>query len=528
MADRLQLARKHREVLEALLREHLPDVEVWAYGSRVSGKNHDGSDLDLVLRGPGLKEIPFGKLGDFEEAVRESTIPFLVEARDWARLPEGFHWEIERDHEVLSLETRECDSAREDQGAHSPSEIWCETSLGELLSFQNGKRSPERNDELPYPIFGSNGVIGHADKVNAPAKTTVIGRVGSYCGSLHYSEKPCWVTDNAIQANALGLNDSKFLYYLLSTLRLHDRRHGSGQPLLNQSILSSIPAVVPPPAKQRAIVHVLGTLDDKIELNRRMNETLEAMAHTLFKSWFFDFAPVRAKMEGRDTGLPKQFADLFPDRLVDSEIGEIPEGWSIYRLNDLAVHHTHSMTPASQPAVLFEHFSIPAYDRGQMPKIERGKEIKSNKTAIPPGSVLLSKLNPEIPRVWLPSMSFTGPQICSTEFLVFTPKRPSSRSLLFSLFTNGTFRTLLRSMVTGTSKSHQRVPPTALKQCEVLSGMPLVFDKFEELVATMLENVVAKRDETQTLVELRDALLPRLISGEIRLNDAERYVEAVL
>ena len=88
-------------MLEALLREHLPNVEVWAYGSRVSGKSHDGSDLDLVLRGTGLKEIPIGQLGDFEEAVRESNIPFLVEARDWARLPTRFHGEIERDHVVL-------------------------------------------------------------------------------------------------------------------------------------------------------------------------------------------------------------------------------------------------------------------------------------------------------------------------------------------------------------------------------------------------------------------------------------------
>ena len=101
MTDRLHLQPKHREVLEALLREHLPNVEVWAYGSRISGRGHDGSDLDLVLRGPDLQEIPIGQLGDFEEAVRESSIPFLVEARDWARLPERFHCEIERDHVVL-------------------------------------------------------------------------------------------------------------------------------------------------------------------------------------------------------------------------------------------------------------------------------------------------------------------------------------------------------------------------------------------------------------------------------------------
>ena len=101
MADRLHLRPKHRQVLEALLREHLRGVEVWACGSRVSGRSHDGSDLDLVLRGPGLKEIPSGRLGDFEDAVRDSTIPFLVEARDWTRLPERFHQEIERDHVVL-------------------------------------------------------------------------------------------------------------------------------------------------------------------------------------------------------------------------------------------------------------------------------------------------------------------------------------------------------------------------------------------------------------------------------------------
>ncbi|MXY16679.1 MAG: nucleotidyltransferase domain-containing protein [Acidobacteria bacterium] len=101
MAERLRLASKHRQVLEALLRKHVPDVEAWAYGSRVTGRGHDGSDLDLVLRGPGLKKIPAAHLGDFEEAVRESNIPFLVEARDWARLPKEFHREIERDYVVL-------------------------------------------------------------------------------------------------------------------------------------------------------------------------------------------------------------------------------------------------------------------------------------------------------------------------------------------------------------------------------------------------------------------------------------------
>ncbi len=103
MTDRLHLSERHRRKIETLLHEYLPGVEVWAYGSRVSGRSHDGSDLDLVLRGPGLKEIPIGQLADFEEAIRESTIPFLVEARDWARLPDRFHGEIESNYVKLSV-----------------------------------------------------------------------------------------------------------------------------------------------------------------------------------------------------------------------------------------------------------------------------------------------------------------------------------------------------------------------------------------------------------------------------------------
>ena len=107
MAERLQLKPRHRRMLEGVLRAHAPGVEVWAYGSRLSGRSHGGSDLDLVLRAPGREEIPVGKLVELEDSLRESTIPFLVEARDWARLPESFQREIERDNVVAgSVETK--------------------------------------------------------------------------------------------------------------------------------------------------------------------------------------------------------------------------------------------------------------------------------------------------------------------------------------------------------------------------------------------------------------------------------------
>jgi type I restriction enzyme S subunit len=246
-----------------------------------------------------------------------------------------------------------------------------ETTLGRLLSFANGRSSPERADGLPYPVYGSNGVIGHAAEANADEGSIIIGRVGTYCGSLQFSKQRCWVTDNAICATALDDNDSRFLFYLLTTLRLNNWRAGSGQPLLNQDILSRIPAVAPPPNEQRAISHILGTLDDKIELNRRMSETLEAMARALFQSWFVDFDPVRAKcrggplwpprvaqsgqpqgiaqsgqpqgiaQSGQPQGIaptgwqwPQHILDLFPARLVPSELGPIPEGWGVGTLAD--------------------------------------------------------------------------------------------------------------------------------------------------------------------------------------------------
>ena len=127
MADRLHLPPKHRRILEALLRAHLPDIEVWAFGSRVNGRSHDGSDLDLVLRGPSLTKIPAEQLGYFEEAVRESNIPLLIEAHDWARLPERFHREIEREHVVLVGNETSCDVPD-----------WREAVLGDVAEFLSG------------------------------------------------------------------------------------------------------------------------------------------------------------------------------------------------------------------------------------------------------------------------------------------------------------------------------------------------------------------------------------------------------
>lgn len=286
------------------------------------------------------------------------------------------------------------------------------------------------------------------------------------------------------------------------------------------SISISFPSI----PEQRAIAATLGALDDKIELNRKMNAKLEAMARALFRDWFVDFGPTRAKAEGRAPYLSPDLWSLFPDHL-DAE-GK-PEGWEVFSLGQIADHHTRTLSPSESPAAVFEHFSLPAFDRDQNPALDDGATIKSNKTLVPPSAVLLSKLNPEIPRVWLPEMPNGRQQIASTEFLAYTGKNGVQRGLLFCLFSDNDFRKMLQAMVTGTSKSHQRISPPDLLRREVIVGTAELFRRFDDAVAPLLNLVLANRAESRTLAQTRDLLLPRLMSGQLRVAEVERAVAEV-
>jgi len=180
------------------------------------------------------------------------------------------------------------------------------------------------------------------------------------------------------------------------------------------------------------------------------------MARALFKSWFAAFDPVRAKAQGRDPGLPKDIADLFPARPVESKLGAIPEGSRVGTFGDVVEQLRDQENPLTSPDTLFRHFSIPAFDEGQWPKTEVGESIKSLKSRVAPGVILLSKLNPEIERVWLVDVAATDRAVCSTEFLVLRARVPYERSYVYCLARSPIFRQQIEALVTGTSKSHQR------------------------------------------------------------------------
>jgi len=323
--------------------------------------------------------------------------------------------------------------------------------------------------------------------------------------------------------------DGKYLFY---ALRSNFVRHqifwneGTGSTVSNVRIPILEALKIPRlGSSEKSIGNLLGALDDKIDLNHRMNLTLEAMARAIFKDWFVDFSPTRAKMEGRTPYYTPEVWRLFPDRLDDE--GK-PEGWQFSPLGAVARHMRATISPSLSPEELFDHYSIPAFDSGQSPVREFGNGILSNKTIIPTGAVLLSKLNPEISRVWLVDVDATVRSICSTEFLVLLPSVPSDRAMLYCLLTERAFKQRLEGMVTGTSRSHQRVVPDAVLAVDVVIAPRPVMDAFHSVVSPMLSQVLANRAESRTLARTRDLFLPKLMSGEIHVKDAAKIAQAAL
>jgi len=197
---------------------------------------------------------------------------------------------------------------------------WIDEQLESAIEFRNGKSSPERTEKGENPVYGGNGIIGYTSEFNCDSETIIVGRVGAYCGSLYFNKGKCWVTDNAIIGKVKNHCDGKFLFYLLKKLDLNNYRSGSSQPLINQSTLNSIEVKLPSDKKvQTRIAAILSTLDDKIDLNRQINTTLEAIAQGLFKEWFVEFRFPAATGE-----------------MVVSEIGPIPKGWRVGSIGELS------------------------------------------------------------------------------------------------------------------------------------------------------------------------------------------------
>lgn len=404
-------------------------------------------------------------------------------------------------------------------------DTWKRVPLGDFVTLQRGHDLPDgRRRPGSVPILGSFGITGWHDQPRASGPGVTVGRSGASFGVVTYSVTDYWPLNTTLYVIDFHGNDPRFAYYLLKQFDFQGYNSGSAQPSLNRNFIHPIPIDVPPLGEQRAIANILGTLDDKIGLNRRMNETLDEIAQVLFKSWFVDFDPVRAKAEGRDLGLPSHIAELFPDRFMPSELGEIPDGWGLGQFRTTVEHLKEQINPLSSPNVLFHHFSIPAFDERKLPTAELGGEIKSLKFQVPPGVILLSKLNPEIERVWLVDVMPSDRAVCSTEFLVLRPQPPYTAFYVYCLARSPLFRQQIEALVTGTSKSHQRAQAESVLNLPVILPPEPVVSFFDEAVSNFLIRILKAHRESQTLSSVRDALLPKLISGELRLKNTGRFV----
>ena len=327
-----------------------------------------------------------------------------------------------------------------------------------------------------------------------------------------------------------SLND--FIYYLCRTKIFRDYAiqnmiGTSGRQRVPNEIIASFEYSFPSIKEQEKIIKILNSLDNKIENNKKTNQILEEIAKALFKSWFIDFEPVKAKSEGRSTGLPNEISDLFPDSFEDSELGEIPHEWAICNIDDLLDLEKNSINPIESPEEIFDHYSIPAFDDGHNPTQDNGFSIKSSKFLIPENTFLVCKLNPRFPRVWLPSKESSRRRISSTEFLVCKYKK--NVGLPYAYYLTKSFRVTqaMRNMATGTSSSHQRLRPKDFTSILTVRPNPQLLDCFTDILFPFLEKSLMIRDQNILLKRYRDTVLPKLISGDLRIPDAEKIIEEV-
>ena len=322
--------------------------------------------------------------------------------------------------------------------------------------------------------------------------------------------------------------DSEYLYYTFSSVV---GRNLLGT-ILRQTAVSGITGTdlveleipLPPVAKQKAIAHILGTLDDKIELNRKTNETLEAMAKSIFKSWFVDFDPVRAKAEGRPTGLPAEISDLFPDSFEDSELGEIPSGWRDGEIQDVAELNPETWGSRNQPLSV-RYLDLSNVKHGKIDSVEeyqwedapsRARRILKN------GDTVVGTVRPGNGSYCLIGEDgITG----STGFAVLRPKNKNDSAFVYLGSCSKENIDRLAHLADG--GAYPAVRPELVAQTPVIIAARDLLDCFSRSVSPLFAAAEERKRSSKLLCQARDALLPKLISGEIRIPDAEKMPEEV-
>ena len=524
----IDLSPVHLVIVERILAEHVPECEVRAFGSRATWNAKDYSDLDLAVVGEG--PLPSRLLARLKEAFEESHLPMRVDVVDWHFIADGFRDVIGSDCVVLQ--------------EAAPRAIWQQTTLGECAVLVRDTVSPADVGEVPYLGLehigeGTLSLIGTgvaSDVTSAKSRFTsddiLFGKLRPYFRKV---VRPRFggicSTDIWVVRPAEGV-DAGYLHYVMASEAFVDAAtrgsEGTKMPRAKWDFVSRFEFPLPPLEEQRAIARVLGALDDKIELNRRLSETLEEMARALFRSWFVDFGPVRAKAEGRPSGLPPDLDALFPASFEASELGEIPAGWEVKTLGDVA--HTvrgrsyRSVELAESDTALV---TLKSFARGGGYRPEGLKSYTGRykpEQVVRPGELVIACTDvtqaAEVvgrPAIVQPTTQFET-LVASLDTLIVRPLDASAVSVpfLYCLGKTPSFTHHTYSRVSGTTVLH--LAKDAVPSYPFPTAPQGILDAFNSLVEPVFGRLRDFSSNADTTRSLRDTLLPQLLAGEVRVG----------
>lgn len=414
---------------------------------------------------------------------------------------------------------------------------WRTAVLGDLTVNYDGKRKPVKESDRrpgPYPYYGASGIVDYVDGYIFDGDYLLIAEDGE---NLRTRQTPIafmargksWVNNHAHIVTGNGKADTRFLMYAIAGTDISGYLTGAVMPKLTQGNLNKIELDCPPLTEQRAIARILGTLDNKIELNRRANETLESMSRTLFKAWFVDFEPVRAKLEGRWQrgqslpGLPVRLYDLVPDRLAESKLGEIPEGWEMRSLDSIA-NYLNGLALQKFPPESDDEFlpviKIAQLRAGNTNGADRASARIKPEYVVVDGDVLFSWSGTLEVEVWNGGRGALNQHL----FKVTSDTVPK----WFYFFATRHHLQNFRAIAAGKATTMGHIQRKHLTDARIAVASPEGMKEFDSALAPLFDQMVSNAQQSRALTQLRDTLLPKLISGELRVPNAERIVGAAV
>lgn len=353
------------------------------------------------------------------------------------------------------------------------------------------------------------------------------GQPETSIGTFRWWQGPAWLNQHVFKVTPTNEVSADYLRHLLRYLQsqfvqIAKNKQTTGLGHVTKADLKNMLVEVPAPGAQARITEALNPIDDKIELNRRMTATLEEMAQALFKSWFVDFDPVHAKIEGRNPGLSDATAALFPSRLGGDGL---PEGWALGSVSGILDVNPPTPLRAGTLAPYIDMAALPSAgprisgyisrEASSGSRFQRGDTLVARITpCLENGKTALVDLLPHGQTGW-----------GSTEFIVLRPRAPMSQAWPYLLARHEPFRAHLIGAMTGSS-GRQRVPPSAIAAWEMALPPPAVLSAFAEIIDPIFTRISAAAEESTSLSTLRDTLLPKLVSGELRIAEAEKKVSA--